>query len=217
MLDGLPAANLLQTPWSGMSWQHAPPQAQVTATGALEIHTGDQTDFWQATHYGFTHSNGHALLQTAPSEFTACVRVCGDYLQLYDQAGLMVWADETHWLKAGVEYVGQGGNQRQQWSAVLTRDFSDWSVMPAGAHAAVWFRVIRRADTLIVHARPDSRESAPAPTAWTLLRLAYFPPTLPVRVGVMACSPQRAGFQATFDQFTLTPPDARSLHELTQP
>ncbi|WP_246580558.1 DUF1349 domain-containing protein [Deinococcus aestuarii] len=192
--------------WREMTWHAPPPHAAIGEDGALEVRTGNRTDFWRATHYGFTRDDGHALLADAPPEFTASVRVRGEYEELYDQAGLMVRANEAHWLKAGVEFVG-----RQQWSAVVTRDASDWSVTPTGDHPETTFRVTRRADALIVHARPEGQER------WTLLRVALFPPELPARVGVMACSPQRADFHVTFRDFRLTAPDPRPLHEMAGP
>lgn len=189
-----------------MTWHSPPPHAQEREGGALEIVTGDRTDFWRHTQYGFVHDDGHALLREAPSEFTAQVRVRGEYEHLYDQAGLMVRASETHWLKTGVEYLG-----RPQWCTVVTLDRSDWSVGPASDHLEVLFRVIRRGDALIVHARPGED------VAWSLLRVAPFPPRLPAMVGVMACSPQRAGLRATFRDFQVTGADPRPLHELIRP
>jgi len=43
---------------------------------------------------------------------------------------------------------------------------------------------------------------------WQLLRLTYFPPERPAVVGVYACSPERGGFEVTFEDFRLGEPDA---------
>ncbi|SMB88779.1 hypothetical protein SAMN00790413_00176 [Deinococcus hopiensis KR-140] len=189
-----------------MTWHAPPPFAREHPDGALEVRTGNRTDFWRETQYGFTRDDGHALLRGAPLEFTASVRVRGEYRHLYDQAGLMLRASGAHWVKTGVEYVG-----RQQWSTVATLERSDWSVAPAADYPEMTFRMVRRGDALIVHARPE--DGMP----WALLRVAYFPPDLPAQVGVMACSPQREGFRVTFREFTLSGVDCRSLHELVQP
>lgn len=192
--------------WNNLTWHAPPPYAQEQEDGALEIVTGNCTDFWRTTQYGFVRDDGHALLGMAPPEFTASVRVQGLYEHLYDQAGLMVRASETQWVKTGVEYVG-----RQQWSTVVTHEHSDWSVTPAANLSEVTFRVIRRGDALIVHAQPDQG------TPWTLLRVAYFPAGLPAQVGVMACSPEREGFRVTFRDLMVVDVDRRPLHELIQP
>lgn len=36
-------------------------------------------------------------------DFSAEVRIAGDYFALYDQSGLMLRADESHWIKTGIE------------------------------------------------------------------------------------------------------------------
>ncbi|MDV6373776.1 DUF1349 domain-containing protein [Deinococcus arenicola] len=192
--------------WLTFSW-HAEPQSWKAHTdGTLEIVTAKGGDFWRETQYGFIHDDGHAFLRDAPAEFTASVRVRGGYRELYDQAGLMLRANAQHWCKVGVEYVG-----RQQWSAVVTHEKSDWSVQPADDHAEITFRMIRRDDALILHARANAN------SRWTLLRVAPFPPELSARVGVVACSPLREGFRVTFEDFQLTDVDRRPLHELSDP
>lgn len=192
--------------WAAFTW-HAPPHGWAAREGGtLEVVTDHGGDFWRETQYGFIHDDGHAFLSEAPDEFTATVRVRGEYRELYDQAGLMLRADEQWWCKAGVEYVG-----RQQWSVVVTREKSDWSVQPAADHSEVSLRMIRRGDALILHARAAENDS------WTLLRVAYFPPQRAARVGVMACSPQRAGFQVAFSNFQIGAADHRPLHELGEP
>ena len=42
-------------------------------------------------------------------------------------------------------------------------------------------------------------------TGWTLMRLCPFPGDVRVMVGPMACSPQRAGFNARFTSFEVGP------------
>ncbi|WP_243398200.1 DUF1349 domain-containing protein [Deinococcus koreensis] len=196
----------MTTQWPGMQWLHPPPHVAEQPDGALEVQTAPGSDFWRHTQYGFVRDSGHALLRPAPREWTATVTVSGEYGQLYDQAGLMLHTDEERWMKLGVEYVG-----RQQWSAVVTRGFSDWSVLPADTHPAVTFRCVRRGDALILHARPSLADP------WTLLRVAPYPPTLDAQVGVMACSPGEAGFRVRFSDFVLGEADRRPLHELTRP
>jgi len=44
------------------------------------------------------------------------------------------------------------------------------------------------------------------------VRLAYFPISKTVDVGMMCCSPQREGFEVTFSGFSVGPPISRELH-----
>ena len=106
-------------------WLNAPPRWSGDAR-ALEMETGEKTDFWRDTFYGFTRESGHAWLAPVTGDFSLSVRFRGGYETLYDQAGLMVRLDETTWLKCGVEFV----DGVQHASVVVTRDHSDWSVVP---------------------------------------------------------------------------------------
>lgn len=187
------------TPWQSLHWMNEPDWS--TDGGTLRVNTADRTDFWRQTHYGFVRDSGHLLHTAALQEFTAQVRVQGEYQALYDQAGLMVRSGPELWVKAGVEFVGT----QQQLSAVVTREFSDWSVRPVGHPAHVDLKMTRRGDALSVQVRLPGQ-------GWHLLRLAHFPPGQPAAVGVYACSPQRASFEAQFSEFRVGPPDEGELY-----
>lgn len=175
-----------------MRWLNEPPSWRIDGE-TMTVAAGAKTDFWRTTHYGFIRDNGHVYGEIVGGDFAAEVTIRGQYAAQYDQAGLMVRRDERTWLKCGIEYVDGG----QQASAVVTRDFSDWSVTPlAGSPAALWLQVRRRGDTLEVHYAVDG--GAPA-----LLRLAYFPPEGEVLVGPMCAAPDGDGFTVHFDQFHL--------------
>ena len=130
------------------------------------------------------------------------MRVAGDYRHLYDQAGLMVRLDERTWIKAGIEYA----YDRQNLSVVVTREFSDWSVLPLPtAPAEIGLRLTRHGSAIRVEHSLDG-------IRFDMLRLAYLPPHEPVAVGVMCCSPQREGFAARFEGFRVGPPISPQLH-----
>jgi hypothetical protein len=121
------------------------------------------------------------------------VKISGQYRDLYDQAGLMLRIDEAYWIKCGIEFV----NGVQQASAVVTRDFSDWSVVPLPDNPpSLWLRARREAETVEVSYSLDG-------AVYQLLRLAYLPPSGNIHVGPMCCSPDGAGFDVTFEQFAV--------------
>lgn len=192
-------------PWESLTWLNAVPEHSVTPDGRLTLTTAQDTDFWRETQYGFIKDDGHALLADAGREFTLSVEVAGQFEELYDHAGLMLRASATEWLKFGVEFV-----RVPQWSAVMTHGTSDWSVQPAPGAPAYEFRMIRRGDAVILHARPAGA------ARWVLQRVAAFDPGQDARVGIMACSPKRAGFRTTFRNFRLGDPDRRPLHDLLE-
>ena len=187
-----------------MQWLNEPPAWQEE-DGVLTVTTGARTDFWRQTHYGFVRDDGHLRYAFASGDFTAVVTVSGDYETLYDQAGLMLRFDERHWIKAGVEFV----DGRGLLSVVVTRDFSDWSTVPAiAAPDPVRLRLSRHGTAVRIEAAgPDVADP------YRMLRLTYLPSgDAPALIGPMCCSPERAGFQARFSDFRVTDPIARDLH-----
>lgn len=179
-------------------WLNAPPNWRE-AEGLIEATTGDRTDFWRETHYGFLRDDGHFRAAEAPAEFSATVTFRGDYQALYDQAGLMLRQDARNWIKAGVEFVAG----RRMLSVVVTRELSDWSTTPCPV-ADEWLllRMTRIGGAVHVHWAAES-----APETFRMLRLAPFSPG-PAQVGPMCCSPQRAGFRAAFRDFAIAAPVA---------
>jgi regulation of enolase protein 1 (concanavalin A-like superfamily) len=179
-----------------MDWLNPPPE-WGEERGVLTVMTGDRTDFWRKTHYGFVRDDGHFRHVAAPADFSAAVTFRGDYHALYDQAGIMLRLDERNWIKAGIEFVAR----RRMLSAVVTRDWSDWSTMPCPVDAE-WLRLrLTRIGTAVhVHWAADA-----VPSGFRMLRLAHFPAG-PVQVGPMCCSPERAGFRCAFRDFEIGAP-----------
>jgi uncharacterized protein len=183
---------------SDMAWLNEPPGWREAA-GTLHVTTGERTDFWRRTHYGFIRDDGHARLSPAAGDFAAEVTFRGAYQELYDQAGLMLRLDAERWVKAGIEFVAG----RRMLSVVVTREVSDWSTMPCPTEAEwITLRLTRIGGAVHVHwaAEPD-------PGTFRMLRLAAFPEGA-AAVGPMCCSPQRAGFEAAFREFSIGAPGA---------
>ena len=169
----------------------------------LELRTAANTDFWRETFYGFIRDSGHAFLRRVSGDFSASAKVRGDYEALYDQAGLFLRIDEKHWIKAGIEFT----DGLMHFSVVVTRDVSDWSVIPlpqSKPSDEVSVRLTRHGDAVRV-------QFAVGGAPWQLARLCPFP-AADAEIGVMACSPERAGFHAVFDDIVVGPPIARNLH-----
>lgn len=183
------------------TWLNPPPGWTLTPE-ALTLQTGEATDFWRDTLYGFRRDSGHALLLPVPGDFTLHLTFDGDYQTLYDQAGLLLWQDGAHWLKAGVEISDGTANL----SVVVTREGSDWSTLPlSGPAGQQRLRLTRLGGAIVVQARN-------AANRWQLLRVTPFPES-PAQVGPMACSPERGGFSASFTEFALSSPVAQPLHD----
>lgn len=108
-----------------MQWLNEPPHWHQDAH-VLTVKTAPKTDFWRITHYGFIRDNGHFYFDTVSTDFVVEVGIRGHYREPYDQAGIMLRVDNKHWIKTGIEYV----EGVQNLSAVVTHNYSDWSVIP---------------------------------------------------------------------------------------
>lgn len=190
---------------SAAKWHNEPEDWNFTEE-ALTFKTAPKSDFWQSTYYGFTPDSGHFLGGELDGDFCATVEFSGDYETLYDQIGLMLRIDPLHWLKAGVEYTDGCPN----FSTVVTRTLSDWSVIPFdrldGPQAV---RLTRKGNAILTHFRTPSNQ-------WQLMRLANFKAPETVLVGPVACSPLREegerAFCARIHAFTIGPVPDDPLH-----
>lgn len=186
----------------GYSWLNEPAEWAAEA-GGVRLVTDFGTDFWQHTFYGFRRDNGHALLRPVKGDFTAAAVISGGYEHLYDQAGLMLRIDAQNWIKTGIEYT----DGMMHFSVVVTREASDWSVIPlpdATPDDVLHVRLTRHGDAVRVQYAIAGRD-------WQMARLAPFS-AADAQVGVMACSPERSGFEARFRDISVGPPVDRKLH-----
>jgi uncharacterized protein len=183
-----PAEDLI----SRMTWFNEPASWKKSGD-QIAVHSRPKTDLWRKTFYGYITDNGHFVHLPASGDFVFEARVNGQYAALYDQAGLMVRLDAENWMKCGTEFF----DGKRHASVVFTRDFSDWSTMPdLSAAAPVWWRAIRKKDSIETHCSLDGKN-------FTAIRQGYFPPTIPVEVGIMSAAPEGPGFEATFSNLQL--------------
>ncbi|NDJ60807.1 MAG: DUF1349 domain-containing protein [Chloroflexi bacterium] len=175
-----------------MHWYNEPKTWQASG-GKLIVTADAKTDFWRVTLHDFIKDDAHFFYQDVAGDFTATVKITGAYAALYDQAGLMVRESETVWLKCGIEFL----DGVQQASAVITRAFSDWSIVPLTDNpASIWIRAKRIGTAVEVY---FSRDGA----AFTLIRQGYLSAAETLQVGRMCAAPQGDGFQVTFEDFAV--------------
>ncbi|MAS36839.1 MAG: hypothetical protein CL610_22735 [Anaerolineaceae bacterium] len=175
-----------------MQWLNEP-QHWEAGDGTLRFAAGAATDFWRKTHNDSIVDNGHFYYEVVSGDFEAEVRVSGQYGALYDQAGLMVRLDETIWLKTGIEFM----YGVQHASAVVTRDYSDWSIVPLSpSPEAIYMHLKRAGGTFEIQYSVDS-------FSFSMIRQAHLTTAHSVQVGMMAAAPQGAGFEVAFDGFRI--------------
>ncbi len=120
----------------------------------------------------------------------------------YDQAGLMVYVDNTHWIKVGIEFE----NGQPQMSCVVTNDMSDWNYLLWPTAVDIKVRVVCQRYETVCECRMEYEQNG----VWTFLREA--PISLPngrdsiIAVGPMCCAPKKdtetGGMDVTFNYIT---------------
>jgi uncharacterized protein len=171
--------------------------------GALVVTAVNGSDLWRTTAYGFVHDTGHGLLRPFVEGTAVEVSFVLDFHEQFDQAGVLVRADEANWIKAGVE-ISDGA---AQVGAVTTHEMSDWSLAPVPSWdgATVTVRASWQGDALVVRARTDA-------SPWQLVRVSPWLPSSPVRAGPYVAAPSRSGLQVRITRWTAGPSD-HSLHD----
>jgi regulation of enolase protein 1 (concanavalin A-like superfamily) len=71
----------------------------------LFVTAKENSDFWRTTSYGFVHDSGHGLLNEFPQDSSVELTWLLNYREQFDQAGLLVWANDENWTKAGIEFA----------------------------------------------------------------------------------------------------------------
>lgn len=187
--------------FKNMKWLNEP-SIWKQENNVLSVTTDNETDFWRETFYGFVHNSGHFFYKKVTGDFTAELTFEGNYEHLYDQAGLMVRADDQTWAKTGVEFT----DGYMHLSAVLTNRFSDWSVVKKTDQCKV--QTIR----MTKHQQAIRIQYLDENNSWQMLRLGYLALGNECEVGLMCCSPQRVGFEVQFTNFEVKEPIDNKLH-----
>ncbi len=190
-----------QIAWESGRWLNPPP-SHARDGDALLVTAERGSDFWRTTSYGYDRDSGHALLADLPAEAAVEVSFVAAFTDQFDQAGLLLRADERTWIKAGVEFA----DGVPQTGAVVTRDVSDWSTapVPEWAGRTITIRASRSGDAVTIRARADD-------DPWQMLRVAPFPEGVPAQAGPYCCAPEREGLTVRFTHFATGAPDT-SLH-----
>lgn len=176
-----------------MKWLNEPAHWQQQGDGLI-VTAGTKTDFWRVTRHDFIKDDGHFFYQDVTGDFTATVQITGNYTGLYDQAGLMAREDEKTWIKCGIEYL----DGVQQASAVITRQFSDWSIVPLPDNPhTVWFRLQRLGTAVEVSYSRDGQQ-------FSLIRQGYLSAAPTLQVGMMCAAPIGTGFEVRFEGYMMS-------------
>lgn len=181
-----------------MQWYNEP-DVYTVEENRITVKVPAKTDYWRVTLHNFIKDDAPFYFRQVQGDFEATVKIIGGkYATLYDQAGLMVRQDETTWMKCGIAYY----RERQHVSTVITRDFSDWSILPLHSNLVqVWFRAKRIGTAIEIFYSTDG-------VNFVQIRQGYLSDAPSLQVGVMCAAPQGDGFNVVFENFTVVSIDA---------
>lgn len=175
-----------------MEWYNKPSDWKIEGNEII-VTARENTDFWRKTEYGYICDNGHFYYQPVKGNFCVEVNVKGEYKEQYDQAGLMVRLNETHWLKCGIELI----DGVKHFITVMTKDYSDVSLIPISEdNDWIGMRILRRKDVLDVFYSFDLSHYTP-------FRKTHFTSAETTDVGIMCASPTKGNFTTIFKEFNL--------------
>ncbi|CAB3247235.1 unnamed protein product [Arctia plantaginis] len=164
--------------------------------------TNDKSDFWQGTYYDFYFNSGHVYGIELKDDFVFKVCVEAEFHTLYDQAGLMIYLDEKHWVKAGIEF----NDGQPLIASVVTDELSDWAtgIFP-GDPKKFYIRITKKGTAICIKYSSDD-------VNWTLLRLFSMPLRDKYFIGPLSCTPKREGLRVQFSELSITEPGEDILH-----
>ena len=166
----------------------------------LTFRTQTDTDFWRNTHYGFNRMTAHARLTDVKTKrFTCRATIQMEPSHTYDQAGIVLYVNDEHWIKTSVEYIPDGPSHL---GAVVTSfGYSDWSTRDFSnemiQQPLTFEMVYTDGDVGIFFEYGDSMREQ--------LRIAHLHDVSTLRIGPYASSPDEnaTGFDVTFSNWEL--------------
>lgn len=137
-------------------------------------------------------SNATTLLGTPPSgDFQFISRINVGFKSLFDAGVLMIWIDETHWVKFCFEFSPA---KKPMVVSVLTSGLSDDSNAFTVDGEEIWYRIARQGHVYALHSSFDG-------IAWELIRVFSLGlDTSHHLLGFEAQSPTGDGCAISFDQ-----------------
>ena len=133
---------------------------------SLQLRPPAKKDFWRRTYYepDLIKCDAAALCCSIAPDEEVTIDITFDYnpLEQFDQCGILIYLDESHWLKAGLEWADGGS----RLSCVCCNIFSDWSVMdwPATS-ASLRLHKVNQGRAVVLEAKPaDGDESTCEPS-----------------------------------------------------
>ena len=178
-----------------LQW-YCEPASWKIENGKLLVATDADTDFWQKTHYGFQVDNGHFLYTETDLDFVLETEVDYDFVNQYDQAGLMVRNSKESWVKTAIEFEPDESNKLG--AVVTNHGYSDWSTQDVSKSLTrLKLKIIRKGSDYIIQFFHEGQNE------WSQMRMFHLAGDAMVKAGLYCCSPKKSGFIASFSYLTI--------------
>eukprot|EP00039_Didymoeca_costata_P008764 m.115983 g.115983 ORF g.115983 m.115983 type:complete len:214 (-) comp14223_c0_seq1:175-816(-) len=175
----------------------------------LIIKPDSKSDFWQKTYYTpeLISDNGHCYVFTRKASERLTMQCDFDLTAVsqFDQAGLVVMFDSTHWIKTGIEFVD--GTPRM--SCVVTNEFSDWSTSPWSS-CKLCIRVVQQGDGSYVvqageYGKGGSKDNQVKDLQLVRICKVHIDTAVDVQLGMVGCCPTKQdGCSVKFSNFFIS-------------
>ncbi len=116
---------------------------------------------------------------------------------MFDQCGLAIYQNSENWAKACIEF--HDNNTSWLGSVVTNHGYSDWATMDIGSSVkSMWYRLSRRESDYCFENSFDG-------VNFKQMRIFHlFEGSKEINFGLLACSPSKNSFKATFTEMKVT-------------
>jgi len=183
-----------------MRWINEPEWSEEdgkSGVKAIRVEIPGGTDCWRKTRHNMISDNVPFRYRWVTGDFEVILHARTQFTGNYEQAGIMVRENAEVWMTCGFQvFDGQ-----PQASAVVTRDTSDWSLLPLPeTQDSMYFVVKRTKECVECFYSFDGFE-------WTQIRQAVLTEGAKLMVGMYGACPQGDGFEVIFEHFTIKSED----------
>jgi len=175
-----------------LSWDAAPASWQLD--DALTIAAPPRTDLFRDPAGSEPQAAAPRLLGPVEGDFQLSARVTCTFDGAFDAGALLLWADETRWVKLALEASPDGD---PGVVSVVTDGLSDDANAFAVSGDAAWLRISRLGPSCALHARHDDER-------WRFVRHFPLASASGLRAGFLAQSPAGEGATARFETIAFT-------------
>jgi uncharacterized protein len=183
-----------------MKWMNEPEwngEDGRSGVKAIRVQVPGGTDCWRKTRHNMISDNVPFYYRNVMGDFEVILHATTKFTGNYEQAGIMVRESPEVWMTCGFQvFDGQ-----PQASAVITRDTSDWSLLPLPeTQDSMYFVVKRTKEVVECFYSFDGFE-------WTQIRQSILSEANKLMVGLYGACPQGEGFEVVFEHFTIKSED----------